>query len=154
MLQHHLMQNVGILSIFNVKWNNKRGINMIKEYHYKTNKSYEDAIETLTASLKQRKFGTLCSIGLSDKFVENDIDYDGKLMILEVCNPLEASKIISINPKALYLLPCKIIVKEVNDTTTIEMATPTSLFAMFDSPKLLEIAQRIETIIIEAINEV
>lgn len=127
---------------------------MIKEYHYKTNKSFEDAIEALKASLKQRKFGTLCSIGLSDKFVENNIDYDGKLTILEVCNPLEASEIISINPKALYFLPCKIIVKEVNDITTIEMATPSSLFAMFDSPKLLEIAQRIETIIIEAINEV
>lgn len=127
---------------------------MIKEYHYKTNKTFDDTIEALKASLKQRKFGTLCSIALSDKFAENNIDHEGKLTILEICNPLEANKIISINQKALYLLPCKIIVREINNTTTIEMATPTSLFAMFDNAKLIEIAQRIETIIIEAIKEV
>lgn len=127
---------------------------MIKEYQHKTNKSFEDAVEAIKASLMEKKFGTLCSISLSDKFAEKGIDYDGKLTILEVCNPLEASRLISISPKSIYMLPCKIIVNEIDGVTNIKMATPTSVFAMFDEPKLLETAQHIESIIIEAINEI
>ncbi len=127
---------------------------MINEYNHKTNKSFEDTIESLKISLMERKFGTLCLIKLSEKFIEKGIDYNGKLTILEVCNPSEASSIISINPKALYMLPCKIIVHEVNGSTSIKMANPTSLFSVFDNPHLLEIAQSIEATMIEAISEV
>jgi uncharacterized protein (DUF302 family) len=127
---------------------------MIQEFQHKTNKSFEDAIEALKESLMKRKFGTLCSIAMSDKFKEKGINYDGKLMILEVCNPFEASKIISINSKALYLLPCKIIVRETANTTTIQMTTPTSLIAIFDDSQLLEIAKRIESTMVDAIKEI
>jgi uncharacterized protein (DUF302 family) len=127
---------------------------MIKEYQHKTTKSFEDVIETLKKSLMKRKFGTLCSIAMSEKFEEKGINYDGKLTILEVCNPFEASKIISINPKALYLLPCKIIVRENDNTTTVQMANPTSLIALFDDSQLLKIAQEIESTLIDAINEI
>ncbi len=127
---------------------------MIKEYQHKTTKSFDNAIATLKESLMRRKFGTLCSIALSERFEEKGISYDGKLTILEVCNPFEASRIISINPRALYFLPCKIIVRNKNSTTTIEMATPTSLVALLDDPQLLEIAQEIESTLLDAIEEI
>ena len=127
---------------------------MLKEYQHITHRSFEDAIETLKTSLMNRKFGTLCSIALSEKFKEKGIDFDERLTILEVCNPFEANTIISISPEAIYLLPCKIIVREKNNTTTIQMATPSSLVSMFDDPKLLKVAQEIESILIAAIQEV
>lgn len=127
---------------------------MFKEYHHKTKLSYEESIESVKASLMEHKFGTLCTIGLSDKFKDQNLEYEGRLTILEVCNPKEANKIITINPKALYILPCKIIVQEFEGTTTIKMITPTSMFAIFDNPELTEIAQNIENIIVEAIEKI
>ncbi len=127
---------------------------MLTEYHYQTNKSFEDTIDALKVLLMERGFGTLCTIPLSEKFNEKNLSFDGKLSILEICNPFEANQILEVNAQALYLLPCKIIVREINNVTTIHMASPTSLASLLNDPQLIEAVQKIESTLLDAIESV
>ncbi len=127
---------------------------MLKEFQHQSSLSFEDTIETLKELFMKKKYGTLCSISLSDKFKEKNIPFDSKLTILEICNPLEANKLITINTKAMFLLPCKVLVIEKNGKTTVELVLPTSFMSLFDDPALTKAAQEIETAIVNTILEV
>lgn len=111
---------------------------------------YESTLTLLKEKLAERKFGILASISLSDKFKDKGIPFDGKLTILEICNPFEAAQALALNPNAVYFLPCKMIVRETNELTTVEMARPSALIEILDDPKLIQFAQRIEALLIEA----
>lgn len=123
---------------------------MYLDYVRKTDKSFEATLEDLKNELANRKFGTLAAISLSDKFKDKGIDYNGKLTILEVCNPFEASQALALNPLSAYFLPCKLIVEELNGLTLIKMARPSVLIQMLEDQALVNFAQRIETLLIEA----
>jgi uncharacterized protein (DUF302 family) len=127
---------------------------MITVFSHPTEVSFEEAFTRLSTSLQEHKFNVLCSIPLSEKFKDKGIEFEEQLTICEVCNPFEASKIITINEQAMFFLPCKIIIRTVNQKTLLEMATPTSLVEPFNDPDLNKLAQLIEDTLIQAIKQV
>jgi uncharacterized protein (DUF302 family) len=127
---------------------------MIKIFTHTTDASFTQAFERLSVSLQAEKFNVLCSIPLSEKFKDKGIAFDEQLTICEVCNPFEASKVISLHEEAMFFLPCKIIIRTKNQNTYLEMALPTSLVAPFDNPELTKLAQSIEDTLIHAIKQV
>jgi uncharacterized protein (DUF302 family) len=127
---------------------------MITVFSHPTEVSFEEAFTRLSTSLQEYKFGVLCAIPLSEKFKEKGIAFDEKMTICEVCNPFEANKIMGINEQAMFFLPCKIIIRTVNQKTFLEMANPTSLVAPFNDPELTKLAKTIEDTLIKAIQQV
>jgi uncharacterized protein (DUF302 family) len=123
---------------------------MYLDYVRQTDKSFEDTLEVLKKELADRKFGVLASISLSDKFKDKGLEYNGKLTILEICNPFEASQALSLNPMSVYFLPCKMIVEELNGLTLIKMARPSVLIQILEDQALVSFAQRIEDLLIQA----
>ncbi len=123
---------------------------MFLDYVKVTGSDFETTLNLLKEKLAERKFGILASISLSDKFEEKGIEFSGKLTILEICNPFEAAQALSINSNAVYFLPCKMIVRETNELTTIELARPSGLIDVLEDPKLIQFAQRIEALLIES----
>lgn len=123
---------------------------MIQEFRHTTNKSFEVTITDLKEALMQAKFGTLCQINMHEKFKDKGIVFDGKITILEICNPFEAFAAINIHPQAIYFLPCKFIVKETDGVGVIEMVKPSSLMNLLEEPKLIELAEKVETALINA----
>jgi uncharacterized protein (DUF302 family) len=121
---------------------------MILEIKHRTTKSFEDTIESLKESLMTAKFGTLCQINMHEKFKDKGIAFDGKITILEICNPFEAFNAINIHPQAIYFLPCKFIVREVDGFGQIEMIKPSSLMSLLEEPRLIELAIKVETALI------
>jgi len=127
---------------------------MLKEFSRQVPLSFEDTISNLTQKLSDVKFKALCTIDLSQKFADNGLLSDEKIMILEVCNPFEAYNAYQINPKSLFLLPCKIIVISKNKKVYIEMIKPTSLIDILDDSNLYDFAFEIENKLIQAIENV
>jgi uncharacterized protein (DUF302 family) len=123
---------------------------MLQEFRHTTQKSFEETIIDLKEALMQAKFGTLCQINMHEKFMEKGIDFDGKIAILEICNPFEAFAAINIHPQAIYFLPCKFIVKEKDSVGVIEMVKPSSLMNLLEDPRLIELAVKVETALINA----
>ena len=123
---------------------------MIQTFTHTTQKTFDQTVTDLKEALMQAKFGTLCQINMHEKFRDKGIEFDGKIAILEICNPFEAFAAISIHPQAIYFLPCKFIVREVNGVGVIEMAKPSALMKLLDNPKLVELAEKVETALISA----
>ena len=117
---------------------------MIQEYSIATKMTYEQAKVALETKLSEVKFGVLCKLDLPEKFKENGLQYNRRFTIFEICNPNEAVKVLEVNPKAAYFLPCKIIVSEKDDVTYVEMLRPTSLIAEMNDPELDKYAYLIE----------
>jgi uncharacterized protein (DUF302 family) len=75
-------------------------------------KSFESAIEAVTAELKKEGFGVLTEIDVKDTLKKKiNVDFK-KYKILGACNPQFAHKALSTEDKIGVFLPCNIVVEE------------------------------------------
>lgn len=122
-------------------------------YTVETEKSVNQAVQSLEEALKEEKFGVLWNFDLTAKLQEKGEDFNTPYTILEVCNPKEANKVLSSNLMIGYFLPCKIVVYEEGGSTKIGMPKPTSLISMAEGHDVQAIAEDIEKRLISAIDK-
>ncbi|WP_449603392.1 DUF302 domain-containing protein [Paenibacillus sp. Marseille-Q9583] len=124
-------------------------------FHYtvETTKTPEQAILALTENLKAEKFGVLWQMDMKEKLQEKGVELEKTYHILEVCNPVEAKRVLSENALVGYFLPCKLTVYEENGTTKIGLPKPTSLIGLVENDKLMSIASDIEKRLISCVDK-
>ena len=116
--------------------------------------SFEETINRLIKGLSEHKFGVLYTIPLSDKFLDKGLEFEGKIRILDVCNPIEAYSVYKIDPLAVNFLPCKFVVREDKGKVTIEMIRPTDLIRLLNNNELTQFALKIENQLLEVVNNI
>ncbi|MHA6250354.1 DUF302 domain-containing protein [Paenibacillus bovis] len=125
-------------------------------FHYtiETNKSIEDAIKSLEVNLKEEKFGVQWQFDIKETLQKKGYELDHPFTVLEVCNPIEAQRVLSTNQLIGYFLPCKIVVYEDDKgKTNIGLPKPTALIQMVEDEELQEIATDIEERLIACIDK-
>ena len=86
-----------------------------------TNYSFDEAIDKVTEELKKEGFGVLTTINIKEKLKEKlDVDFR-KYTILGACNPPAAYKALQSEDKIGTMLPCNVIVQEL-DNGQVEVA--------------------------------
>jgi len=94
---------------------------------------YTEAMDRVINALKVEGFGVLTRIDVHDTFKEKlDLDFR-HYSILGACNPPLAYKALSNRPDAGLMLPCNVIVEEVDDGTLVRIVDPA---AMMEAGKL------------------
>lgn len=124
------------------------------DYHVSvsTNKTVDEAVQSIKEQLQTVKFGVLWELDLPAKLQEKGVDYETPYRVLEVCNPHEAKRVLTQNPMIGYFLPCKIVVYEGEDKKThIGLPKPTALVQVIGDPSLVDIAREIESVLVDAI---
>jgi len=124
-------------------------------FHYtvETTKTPAQAIEVLTEKLRAEKFGVLWQLDRKEKLQEKGVEFDMPYQILEVCNPVEAKRVLSENALVGYFLPCKIAVYVEDGTTKIGMPKPTALIGLVENDELMSIAADIEKRLIACVDK-
>lgn len=117
-----------------------------------TTASVQNAIAALETSLKEEQFGVLWRFNLREKLKEKGFDFEREYVVLEVCNPAEANRVISENVLAGYFLPCKIVVYEADGKTRIGLPKPTAFMNMLEDDALMGIAADVEARLMKCIN--
>jgi uncharacterized protein (DUF302 family) len=119
----------------------------MKYYFNKTlHEDFEKVIDKVTDELKKEGFGILTDIDIKETLKEKlDVDFK-KYRILGACNPSYAHKALEAEDKIGTMLPCNVIVQEIEEGV-IEVAAVNPMGSMqaVDNEMLAEIASDITT---------
>ena len=121
-------------------------------YTKQTSKTVPQTLETLTDALKQRSFGILATINVSKIIKEKTGNTIDDYLILDVCNPKDASNALTTHKEVGLALPCKIIIYKDKNKTTISLFRPTESIKTLGFSDLNTLAQTVETNLIQAID--
>ena len=117
----------------------------MKYYHEKTLKgiSFEEAIQKVTAALKEEGFGVLTEIDvqatLKKKLGEDFRPY----RILGACSPPFAHKALLAEDKIGAMLPCNVIVQQNKEGIEVAAVDPVASMQAVENKDLAEIAEEI-----------
>ncbi|SOC24040.1 uncharacterized protein SAMN05880501_11679 [Ureibacillus xyleni] len=125
-------------------------------FHYTvtTQKTIDEAIASIEKNLKENAFGILWHLDLTATLQKKGVNsYTHPYHILEVCNPVEAAKVLGHNPLIGYFLPCKMAVYEVEGEARIGLTKPTVMLGLVNDAELQMIAKTIEEVLIDVIEK-
>ncbi len=123
-------------------------------YVVESRKDVETAAHDVEEATKRHKFGVLHVHDLQQKMKEKGVEFPRACRILEVCNPHQASRILSQQMVVSLALPCRISVYEEGGTTKIGTILPTALLNIFPGAESLqEVARDVEREILAIIDE-
>ncbi|MGK7396608.1 MAG: DUF302 domain-containing protein [Candidatus Cyclobacteriaceae bacterium M3_2C_046] len=117
----------------------------MKYYFEKTvDYSFDEAVEKVTEELKKEGFGVLTEIDVQATLKKKlDIDFR-KYQILGACNPPFAHKALLAENKIGAMLPCNVIVQELdNGKTEVAAVDPVASMQAVENDELSDIANEI-----------
>jgi len=115
-------------------------------------KNFDEAIEQVTAALKEEGFGVLTDINIQKAFKEKiNVDFK-KYRILGACNPGFAHKALLVEDKVGVFLPCNVIVEEhENGDIEVSAVDPIASMSAIKNDSLgefaLEVREKMKAII-------
>ena len=122
-------------------------------YVVTTEKSFDQATTDLEAEVKNLGFGVLHIHDLGQTLRNKGMDFEQECRVLEVCNPKQASNVLSIDMRLNMALPCRISVYTENGETKIGLIKPEFMLSLLSKdPALLDIAKEVEAKTIQMID--
>ncbi|HSJ19076.1 MAG TPA: DUF302 domain-containing protein [Nocardioidaceae bacterium] len=101
---------------------------------------YDETVEAVKAALGEQGFGVLTEIDMKATLkTKLDVDVPAQV-ILGACRPPLAYASLQKEPSIGLLLPCNVVVREVEDGTVVEAVDPQTMVSMTDNGDLQEIA--------------
>jgi uncharacterized protein (DUF302 family) len=107
---------------------------------------FDEAIEKVTAALKEEGFGVLTEIDIKATFkAKIDVDFR-PYKILGACNPQLAYQALQGEPQVGALLPCNAVVAEAEDGNgvMISLISAKKMFELVDDERVAPIADEVD----------
>jgi uncharacterized protein (DUF302 family) len=105
--------------------------------------AYDEAIEKVSAALKDEGFGILSEIDLKEKLKEKlGVDFR-RYVILGACNPALAYETLQEEIDIGLLLPCNVIVYEQDGRTVVSAVDAAKMLSVVGNPELESIASKV-----------
>ncbi|CAN5615911.1 DUF302 domain-containing protein [soil metagenome] len=129
----------------------------MKSFYFskKTDLTFEEALVKTTEELKKEGFGVLTEIDIKETLKKKlDVDFQ-KYKILGACNPQFAYKALMAADKIGILLPCNVIVQELEDgKVEVSAVDPESSMEMIENEELSGLAKQIKEKLNKVINKI
>jgi uncharacterized protein (DUF302 family) len=113
-------------------------------YTVHSKRSLNQIEQALQNSAARRQFGVLAIHDLRQTMKNKGVDLAMDCRIFEVCNPVQAKKVLEANGAVSTALPCRISVYGKEGDYTIATLLPSGLMQIFASPELAPVAQEVE----------
>ena len=119
-------------------------------YSLPSRRTLPEIEQALQESAARHKFGILATHDLRETMRKKGVEFNTECRIYEVCNPVQAKKVLEANGAVSTALPCRISLYETpGGGYTLATLLPTELIQMFGSPELGVVAQEVETVLKE-----
>jgi uncharacterized protein (DUF302 family) len=112
---------------------------------------YDEAVEKVTAALKDEGFGVLTTIDVQKTLKEKLGVERPRYVIFGACNPGFANQALEAEPEIGVLLPCNVVVYEEGGKTKVVAMDPQAALQLAENPEIEPVArlvrERIERVI-------
>jgi len=123
-------------------------------YIVESDKSFDLASADLETAVKHHGFGILHIHDLGNSLRSKGIDFDKQCRVFEVCNPGQASKVLSTDMRLNMALPCRISVFTEQGKTKLGFIRPQPMLAaLSQDAELGRIATEVEGKITKMVEE-
>jgi len=123
-------------------------------YIVETDKTFGDAVNDLEVAVKNNDFGVLHIHNLNETLRSKGISFEEECKVFEVCNPVQASKVMTIDMRLNMALPCRISVYTEKGKVKIGYIKPIELLgALSGDSSLRQIASEVEASMIKIVSD-
>jgi len=123
-------------------------------YVVETEKSFDKATADLDAAVSLHGFGVLHIHDLGSTLRSKGVAFNEQCKIFEICNPMQAAKVLSTDMRLNMVLPCRISVFTEGGKTRIGMVRPAEMLSsLSQDPVLSKVAEEVEAKTTQIINE-
>jgi uncharacterized protein (DUF302 family) len=120
---------------------------------FSTDKTVSEAATALQAAVQTYRFGVMQVHNLKETMTRKGVEFPRECLIVEVCQPQQAKKVLDENMSVSTALPCRISIYEEGGKTILATLKPTALLAMFNAPQLAGVAREVEDTIVKIMKE-
>lgn len=113
-------------------------------YVKEAKQSVEAVGKRLEEAVKAHKFGVIAVIDLKGKMAEKGVEFRNACKIYEVCNPMQAKRVLEKDMSIATALPCRIVVYEEKNQVKVATMLPMEMLGLFGVPDLAPVAQEVE----------
>ncbi len=114
--------------------------------------SIDDADMRVRAALSEAGFGVLTEIDVKATMKKKiDAEMEG-YRILGACNPKMAYEAIGLEPRVGAMLPCNVILREVEGGTEVSAINPVASMAAIDNDQLHAVAGQVRDMLMGAVD--
>lgn len=107
----------------------------------------------LEAAVARNKFGVLAVHNLREAMEKKGVTFTRECLIVEVCNPFQAKKVLEANLEISTALPCRISVYEEGGKTRLATIKPTAMIGLYPNPELKGVAEEVELVLFQIMAE-
>lgn len=118
-------------------------------YQIKSTRTLDEIERILHESAARQRFGVIAIHDLRDTLKKKGVDLETECRIYEVCNPLQAKKVLDIDGAISTALPCRISVYGEKGNYTLATMRPTEMMKVFGRPEFELEAREVEEVILE-----
>lgn len=122
-------------------------------YEKTTRRTPSEAGDALEAAAKKNNMGVLTVHNLRETMAKKGVELSRECLIYEVCNPVQAKRVLESNPSISTALPCRIAIFQEGNQTKLSTVKPTALLALYGSAELAPVAQEVERAIFAMMDE-
>ena len=122
-------------------------------YQVETKKKISDLVRDLEAAVQRNKFGVMGVHDLKAKMKEKGVDFERDCLVFEVCNPVQAKRVLEKNMEISTALPCRISVYSEGAGAILATLRPSALIELFKEPGLKNVAEEVEHTLIRIMDE-
>jgi len=114
-------------------------------YIVESEKAFAEAVADLEVAVKDQGFGVLHIHDLGATLRGKGIDFPEECKIFEVCNPVQAARVLAADMRLNMALPCRISVYTQAGKTHIGLIRPAQMLAtLSQDPALAQVAADVE----------
>ena len=122
-------------------------------YKIESSKDLDIVVKDFEDAAKAHKFGVLASHNVKVTLNSKGVEFAPPCWIVEICNPLQAKKVLEANIDISTALPCRVAIYKDKGKVTLSTIKPSALVSMFPNPELKSTAEEVEREIVKMMQE-